>query len=240
IYFEVDTFVWKLLGFMMIVILIPGVTAFVLTSLRKASSNVVNEKEQIRIVVRKLVKIYDRDSRFVREWKAGIKIRERAGLLKDYKHLRDFYDLIWQIPLFGFLVYFTFFYVNSSVWMWIMSHFIYFFLFLFYVPFAQVMTNRFEKTSNPVYPKINRIVRNVIFWGVPAFFLFLFFRTWDNLGMVIFVGIIWTLLLVIYSSGEYIHRKNLNIARIEGRFSALRRWSFTLVRQIPIIGKHKV
>ncbi len=240
IYFEVDSFVWKLLGFMMIVILIPGVTAFVLTSLRKASSKVVDEKEQIRIVIQKLVKIYDRDNRFVREWKAGIKIRERAGLLRDYKHLRDFYDLIWQIPLFGFLVFFTFFYVNSSVWMWVMSHFVYFFLFVLYVPFAQVLTNRFEKTSNLVYQKINRIVRNVIFWGVPAFFLFIFFRNWDNLGMVIFVGIIWTLLLVIYSSGEYIHRKNLNIARIEGRFSALRRGYFTMVRQIPVIGKHKV
>jgi hypothetical protein len=35
----------------------------------------------------------------------GIKIRERAGLLKDYRKFRDFYDLVWQIPLFGFLVY---------------------------------------------------------------------------------------------------------------------------------------
>jgi len=240
IYFEVDSFVWKLLGFMMVVILIPGVTAFVLTSLRKASSKVVDEKEQIRIVIQKLVKIYDRDNRFVREWKAGIKIRERAGLLRDYKHLRDFYDLIWQIPLFGFLVFFTFFYVNSNVWMWIMSHFVYFFLFVLYVPLAQVLANRLEYTKNPIYQKINRIVRNMVFWGVPALFLFIFFRNWDNLGMVIFVGIIWTLLLVIYSSGEYIHRKNLNIARIEGRFSALRRAYFTMVRQIPIIGKHKV
>jgi len=240
IYFEVDTFVWKLLGFMMIVILIPGVTAFVLTSLRKASSKVVDEKEQIRIVIQKLVKIYDRDNRFVREWKAGIKIRERAGLLKDYKHPRDFYDLIWQIPLFGFLIFFTFFYVNSSVWMWIMSHFVYFFLFVLYAPLKQVLANKFETTKKLVYPKINRVLYNVLFWGVPAFFLFIFFRRWDNLGMVIFVGIIWTLLLVIYRSGEYIHQKNLNIARIEGRFSALRRWYFTLVRQIPVIGKRKV
>lgn len=240
IYFEVDSFVWKLLGFMMVVILIPGVTAFVLTSLRKASSKVVDEKEQIRIVIRKLVKIYDRDNRFVREWKAGKKIRARAGLLKDYKHPRDFYDLIWQIPLFGFLIFFTFFYVNSNVWMWIMSHFVYFFLFVLYAPFKQVLANKFETTKKIIYPKINRVLYNLLFWGVPAFFLFIFFRRWDNLGMVIFVGIIWALLLVIYRSGEYIHRKNLNIARIEGRFSALRRWYFTLVRQIPVIGKHKV
>jgi ABC-type multidrug transport system ATPase subunit len=240
IYFEVDSFVWQLLGFMLVVILIPGVTAFVLTSLRKASSGVIDEKEPIRIVVRKLVKIYDRDNRFEREWKAGIKIRERAGLLKDYKKLRDFYDLVWQVPLFVFLVYFTFFYLSSPLWMWILSHFIYFFLFLLFVPFARVMENRHEATSNNIFLKIKRIVQNSVFWGIPALFLFLFFRRWDNTGMVIFVGIIWILLLVIYSSGEYIHRKNLNIARIEGRFGSMRRWYFTLVRQIPVIGKHKV
>ena len=78
---------------MMLMILVPGITAFILTSLRQASAYVISEKESIRIVIRKLVKMYDRDNRFVREWKSGIKIRERAGLLKDYKKLRDFYDL---------------------------------------------------------------------------------------------------------------------------------------------------
>jgi ABC-type multidrug transport system ATPase subunit len=240
IYYQVDSFVWKLLGFMMIVILIPGVTAFVLTSLRQASAKVIDEEKSIRIEVRKLVKIYDRDNRFAREWKAGIKIRERAGLLKDYKNIRDFYDLIWQIPLFGFLVYFTFIYLESNLWVWIMSHFIYFFLFVLLIPFSQVMANNFEKTSKNIYLKTDRWVKNLVYWGVPAVFLFIFFREWNNMGMVIFVGIIWLLLLVIYSSGEYIHRKKLNIARIEGRLSGFRRWYFTMVRQIPIIGKHKV
>ncbi len=240
IYFRIDTFVWKLLGLMLAVILIPGVTAFVMTSLRKASAGVIGEKERINIVIRNLVKIYDRDNRFVREWKSGIKIRERAGLLKDYKSIQDFYDLIWQIPLFGFLIYFTFFYLTSSFWMWVMSHFIYFYLFLLYVPFAQVMTNRYEKKPKPVYPKINKIVKNLIFWGVPALFVFIFAKRWSNTGMVIFVGLIWTLLLIIYSSGEYVHNKSLNIARIEGRLGKLRRWYFTMVRQIPVIGKRKV
>jgi ABC-type multidrug transport system ATPase subunit len=115
-----------------------------------------------------------------------------------------------------------------------------FFLFILFVPFSQVLKNKFEVTANPIFLKAERIVKNVIYWGVPAFFLFIFFRRWDNIGMVIFVGIIWTLLLVIYSSGEYIHHKKLNIARIEGRFSKFRRGYFTMVRQIPVIGKHKV
>ena len=239
VYLEVDTFIWQLLDFMMLIILVPGVTAFVMTSLRQASSTVINKEDSITIKVRKLVKIYDRDNRFVREWKSGIKIRERAGLLKDYKEMRDFYDLVWQVPLFGFLVYFTFFYLESSLWMWIMAHGVYFFLFLLYAPLNQVLINKHESTSKPVYLKINRIVKNVIYWVTPLIFVYVFFRRWDNLGMVIFVAIIWLLLMVIYSSGQYIHNKNLNIARIEGRFATLRRGYFTMVRQIPVIGKHK-
>lgn len=57
--------------------------------------------------------------------------------------------------------------------------------------------------------------------------------------MVIFVGIIWYLLLVFYSSAEYIHNKKVNVARIGGRLGGLKRAYFTMVRQIPIIGKRK-
>ncbi len=240
IFFKIDSFIWQLLAFMLVTVLIPGVLAFVLTSLRQASTSVIDKNEPIRIVVQKLVKIYDRDHRFVREWKAGIKIRERAGLLKDYKNIRDFYDLIWQIPFFGFLIYFTFFYLSSNFWMLVMSLALYFFLFILSKPLLQILKNRHESTSRPAYLKAGRIIQRIIYWGVPAIFLFIFFRRWENTGMVIFVGILWFLALVIHSTGDYIHNKHLNIARIEGRFGNLRRWYFTTVRQIPIIGKRKV
>ena len=160
-------------------------------------------------------------------------------MLKEYKKLRDFNDLIWQIPMFGFLVYFTFFYVESNLWMWIMSHAVFFFLFLLFIPLNQVMKNRYEATSKSKYLKISKIIKNIIYWVIPAIFLAVFFFRWDNIGMVIFVGIIWVLLLVIYSSAEYVQNKNVNIARIEGKFSKLRRSYFTMVRQIPVIGKRK-
>ena len=239
VWFKVDTFIWQMLDFMLLIILIPGIVAFVMTSLRNASAKVIDENEPIKIEVRKLVKIYDRDSRFVREWKSGLKIRERAGLSKDYKKIRDFNDLIWQLPLFGFLVYFTFIYLESNFWMWVFSHFLYFFLFLLFVPVSQVLKNKHEATAKPRFLKIEKWLRNIIYWVTPLVFLAIFFTRWDNLGMLIFVGIIWFLLLVIYSSGEYIHKKELNIARIQGRFSGLRRGYFNLVRQIPVIGKRK-
>jgi ABC-type multidrug transport system ATPase subunit/predicted RND superfamily exporter protein len=239
IWFKVDTFIWQLLDYMLLIILVPGVVAFVMTSLRNASIKVIKEDEPIKIEVRKLVKIYDRDSRFVREWKAGIKIRERAGLVKDYKKFRDFNDLIWQLPLFGFLIYFTFFYLESNFWMWVFAHFIFFYQFMLMAPINQVLQNKFEATSKQKYLKIKNILGRIIYWGTPLLFLAVFFKRWDNLGMLIFVGVIWLLLLVIYRSGEYIQEKNLNIARIEGRFGGLRRGYFNLVRQIPVIGKRK-
>ena len=239
IYLEVETFIWQLLDFMLLVILVPGIVAFVMTSLRNASAKVIGENDSIKIEVRKLVKIYDRDSRFVREWKSGIKIRERAGLQKDYKKARDFNDLVWQIPLFGYLVYFTFFYLESNFWMWLLSHFVFFFQFVLFEPVNQVLVNKYEATSKKKFLKISNIIKNIIYWVTPLAFLGVFFKQWDNIGMLIFVGVIWYLLLVIYSSGEYIQNKSLNIARIEGRFSGLRRGYFNLVRQIPVIGKRK-
>ncbi len=237
--FKVETFIWQLLDFMLLIVLVPGIVAFVMTSLRSASVKVIGENEPIKIEVRKLVKIYDRDSRFVREWKSGIKIRERAGLLKDYKKARDYYDLTWQLPVFGFLVYFTFIYLESNFWMWILSHFVFFFTFLLYEPLNQVLINKYETTSKKVFRKLNSIIWNFLYWGVPLIFLGIFYKRWDNLGMLIFVGVVWYLLLVIYSSGEYIQKKDLNIARIEGRFGKLRRGYFNMVRQIPVIGKRK-
>ncbi len=239
VYLEVDEFIWKLLDVMLLVVLVPGIVAFVMTSLRSASAKVIGENDSIKIEVRKLVKIYDRDSRFVREWKSGIKIRERAGLSKDYKKARDFNDLIWQIPIFIFLVYFTFIYLESNFWMWVLSHAVFFFLFVLREPLNQVLINKHEATSKPIFLKINKIIKNIIYWIVPLVFLGIFFKRWDNTGMLIFVGVIWYLLLVIYSSGEYIHNKSLNIARIEGRLSGLRRGYFNMIRQIPIFGKRK-
>ncbi len=240
VYFKVDSFLWQMVDFMLITILIPGVTAFVLSSLRQASTKVIDENEPIRIDIRKLVKIYDRDTRFMREWKSGLKMRERAGLTKDFKKARDFADLIWQIPLFSFLIYFTFFYLDSKFVTWFMSHIVYFFQFLLWIPLRQVLINKNESTGKSIYLKLKRWFNNLIYWGTPLVFLLVFYMKWDNLGMVIFVGIIWMILLIIYRSGKYIHDKNVNIARIEGRFGKLRRGYFNLVRQIPVIGKHKI
>ena len=239
IYARIDTFIWQLLTFLLMIMLIPGLTWFIQSSLRMASEKVIDEKAPIRIQVRKLVKIYDRDSRFVREWKSGLKIRERAGLTKNYTRLRDFNDLIWQIPLFGFLIWFTFIYLEHNFWMLVMAVMTWFYLFLLWTPLEAVMNRRHHNSGKTGILKTRNILYNLILWAVPLVILFIFFRRWDNTSMVVLTGIVWYLMLIIYGSSEYVHNKNVNVDRITGRFGTLRRQYFRLVKQIPVIGKRK-
>ncbi len=239
IYARVDSFVWQLLTFLLVIILIPGLTWFVQNSLRTAQTKLISENDPIRITVRKLVKIYERDNRFTREWKSGLKIRERAGLLREYDKPRDFYDLIWQIPLFGFMAWFTFFYLRNNFWMLILSVGLYFFLFLLWQPLSAVLTRSGTKSSKTTLLKLNKWGYYLLMWGVPVIFLLIFYLKWDNTGMVIFTGLLAFILLAIYSSSEYVHNRNVNVDRISGRFGKLRRSYFRLVKEIPVIGKRK-
>lgn len=240
IYFEVDTFIWQLADFILLLILIPGITYFLMTSLRRAKTTLIGADEKIRIDIRKIVKIYDRDSRFVREWKGGIKVRKRAGLEKEYNKLRDFYDLLWQIPLTGFIAYFIFIFIDSNFWMFLLCHGIYFLLFAIWKPFRIVLTNHANKTGRAVYHKISKYITNILMWGTPLVFLYMFSKKWDSIGVVIFVGVIWLMCLIIYSTSTYLYEKNVNIDRISGRFGTLRRGFLRMVKQIPIIGKRKI
>lgn len=236
---KIDSFLWQLLIFMLAIIVIPGATWFIQTSLRMAREKVIDENEPIRITVRKLVKVYDRDTRFQREWKSGLKIRERLGLTREYNRLRDFSDLIWQIPLFGFIAWFTFSYLKGGFWMLLFAVGLWFFLFLLWQPIQALIMNKYEKSGKPFLLKIKNICYKLIFWAVPLVFIFIFQRKWDNNSMVILVGILWYLLMAVYASSEYVHNKNINVDRISGRFGKLRRQYFRLVKQIPVIGKRK-
>lgn len=239
IYTRVDSFIWQLLTFFLVLILIPGVTWFIQSSLRIASSRVIDDNEPIKITIRKLVKIYERAPRFEREWMSGIKIRERAGLTREYRHARDFYDLIWQVPLFGFLIWFTFIYLTAGFWMLVMAVGIYFYQFMLYAPLKAVLGNRFEKTGKSWLNKLSKLIYNTILWVTPLVFMVIFYRRWDNVSMVILVGILWYLLLVMHASAQYVHNKNVNIGRITGRFGTLRRQYFRIVKEIPLIGKNR-
>jgi multidrug efflux pump subunit AcrB/ABC-type multidrug transport system ATPase subunit len=239
IYKEIESLVWKIIDYILLVVLTPASVYFVQTSLRKANEKLIGESTPIKITVRNLVKIYDRDTRFVREWKSGLKIRQRVGLEKEYRTWRDFDYLVWHLPLIGYMVYFIYFYLESGTW----------FLFLPVGLYLMVLG-----TLNPAVryahglkaqQKKKWIVRSILtlnklfFWLFPAFAMAAFKARFGLLGLIIPLLVVWYLVLAIKVTSDKLYKEKVNITRLTGRFKGLRKLFYRFVLVIPVIGKKK-
>jgi multidrug efflux pump subunit AcrB/ABC-type multidrug transport system ATPase subunit len=237
IYFNVDSGLWQMLDLILVVILVPGSTWFVLNSLRKAQTKLVDEGDSIRIRIQKLVKIYDRESRFEREWESGKKIRRRAGLEKQYHSINEFDYLIWQIPTLGFLVYFAFIYLNSAFWSIILSIGIANLALSMWAPFGFFLNYKAEKSGKKLSKRLFKWVRGFLFWVLPFIELVLVWRITQTWGLVLFFLVIWYLALAVLVTSKRLYEEKINIDRITGRFGGMRRSLFRLVKRIPLIGR---
>ncbi len=233
IYIKVDG-VWMILDLILLTALIPGVTYFFHTSLRRADARLIDPSEPLKISVRNLVKVYERSGRFSREWTSGLLLRRRFGLGKTYNRLADFKELIWQIPLYAFLIYFVFFYLDSKLWMFALSHIIYFSTLGLWRIFKAWRTN----ISGP--KRWMDRLEKVLWWSIPFVLLYGFWVRWESLGLVAFVAIFWLFIMMVYRVSAYLYEKGINIERIIGRNSALKRGFYRMVKSIPIFGKRKV
>lgn len=232
IFTQVDSVLWRVIDVFLITILIPATTFFVLTSLRRASAQVVSEEEPLRIRIRRLVKVYDEASRFVREWKKGKSIRERAGLVKVYNSWRDYDDLLWQLPLVGFIIYFTYVYLQSYFWIFVFAHVVFFVLATLWKQMSLLL--QLSRISIWV-PRLTSWLK----WSFPLINVVIFHVKGFSLASLIFIGVLWYLALAISTTSTRLHREQVNVARVTGRFAGLRRWFYRFVQIIPIIGRKR-
>lgn len=233
IYMYVAGMLYQVLYITALATLIPGVTYFAQTSLRRAKADVIDPNEEIHIIVRNLVKIYDRSGRFSREWNSGLEIRRRLGLSGEYRSLKDFTDVTWQIILWLFGFYFTYIYINNKLWGFILSFVMYAATLYLWRKVRSYLFYRFEGSKTVKY--LNRFV----FWSLPPLILFGLNKMLDNLPMVLIIGLLWGLGIAIYISSNYLYSKNINIERITGKIAGIRRGYFRFVMSIPFIGKRR-
>lgn len=233
----VESGLWQGIDVVLIVILVPGTTWFILNSLRKARTRLIGENDSIHIRIQNLVKIYDRESRFSREWEAGKKIRRRAGLEKKYHTLREFDYLIWQLPLLVGLVYFTFIYLDAAFWSLVLSVAIAALALGMWKPFGYYLGFRAAKTGKKRPLKLYRWVQTFLFWVLPAIEVILVWKVTKAIGLVVVFGILWYLALIISVTAKKLYEEKVNIDRISGRFGTLRRQTLRMVKKIPFIGK---
>lgn len=239
IYIYIDKFLWKLITTILAVILVPASTWFIMNSLRKARETVISPDETISIHIQSLVKIYERESRWAREWKAGERIRKRLGLQKQYRSLKDLSQVAWQVPLLGYVIYFTYFYLQKGFWIFVFSIGTWFFLSAIWTSFAELISNITPEGKKRWLKQLSGIIDFCIFWLIPLLNLIWFRHKWDNLVVVLILGFLWFTGLFIYKTGQKLTRENIDIYRLEGRFKGLRKNIYKIVAAVPLIGKKK-
>jgi multidrug efflux pump subunit AcrB/ABC-type multidrug transport system ATPase subunit len=239
IYTYIDKFLWKLITTILAVILVPAATWFVMNSLRKARETVIAPDEPINIYIQSLVKIYERENRWVREWKAGARIRERLGLEKQYKSWKDLSQLTWQVPLLGFIIYFTYFYLHKGFWIFLFSIATWFYLSAIWTIIKELFITLTIGEKRKWLKKISRVIDTSVFWIIPLLNLIWFQLKWDNIVVVLILGFIWFSGLVIYKTGQKLARESIDIYRLEGKFKGVRKTVYKIVAVVPLIGKKK-
>jgi len=239
IYTRIDKFVWKLITTILSVIIVPASTWFIMNSLRKARETVIPPGEEINIYIQSLVKIYDRENKWIRELKAGKKIRNRLGLDKNPVKWNDLTMMSWQLPLLAFMIYFTYFYLKKGFWIFLFSIAIWFFLFHIWNQFRELLNNMPGAGKKSYLKWLIKAADFIVAWMVPLLNLMLFQLKWDNVAVVLILGFLWFTGLFIYKTGLKLNRENIDIYRLEGKFKGLRKTIYRIVSSVPLIGKRK-
>ena len=235
IHFVFDhTFVWMLVEYFAVIVGVPAIMYFVLTSLKQAKAELIKPGEPITIQLRNVVKVYDRDSRFAREWKTGKKYGAIEQSEKGVKNYQE--GLVWQVPLFVFYIWMTWFNLESGLWSFVFL-FVGYFIFLSYLAYLKQWPDK-KGVFNQLLGN-GSIINKLFLWAYPGITLTLFALKFDSIATAIVFALIWYLGIYIFSTGKKLISKNINVERLKGRFAGIRRTWYILVRSIPVIGKQK-
>ena len=239
IYNYIDKFIWKMITTILVLIIIPAGTWFVMNSLRKAKETVISPDVPINIYIQSLVKIYERENRWAREWKGGARIRKRLGLEKQYRTWKDMSQIGWQLPLLAFTIYFTYFYLVKGFWIFFFSISIWFLLSAIWIPFKKLFNNKSSGEKEVWLKRMTGLVDFLIFWIIPLINLIWFQHRWENIAVVMILGSLWFTGLFVYKTGIKLSTENIDIYRLDGRFKGIRKAIYKFVAAVPLIGKKK-
>ncbi len=230
------SFAWQLLYGVLIISGVPTIVYFVKSSLRMANAQLVRHDEAVSISIRNLVKVYDRDNRFIREYKARVNKQKVIDFGKTSSTSFAMKQMVWQLPLLGFAIYFTWWYLDSAVWGALFTIINYFVLMALYSAWAPYWRSR---AASAQFEKRNRFFHKLLKLLYPLIGVLLIVIRWEALTLAIVVGVLWYALLLLAASGKRLKADQTNIERIKGRFASLRRTYYRMVRSIPVIGKEK-
>jgi ABC-type multidrug transport system ATPase subunit len=236
IYLNVSSFLRQVIYMLISFAVIPGFTWFFTTSLRQARADYIKQNEPLKLTIRRIVKIYDTYSRFTREWRKGERMTARFDSQNGNYTGKEFSLYVWQIPLLVFLIYFTYFYIESKTWLFIMSVPIYFYLFILIKPISGYCKHKSKLSHKTGWNRLGTFLYGAVLWIFPAVSLGIYFFNNFETRLIIFIGLVWYSLLALYITSRKIRKEDIRIDRLTGRLIKLRRALLRFIQIIPFTG----
>jgi multidrug efflux pump subunit AcrB/ABC-type multidrug transport system ATPase subunit len=229
---NIDSLLWRIAYALILFVGIPAFTFFAQTSLRRSRSKLVPPGAAVTITIRNISKLYDDFAKFTKEWRKGRREKEHRTVSEAELRRERFQSFLWAVPVYAFLIYFTYFYLQGNAW-----HLI--FAALTYGLLAGLLEGwRKRRRGRPasVRTKIGGIAAAALFWGIPlADGLWLQSR-WQRWGAVGVVLVLWYGILAVYRTSRMIEERKINVNRVTGRLRKPRTAFYRFVLKIPIIG----
>jgi len=235
IYTNIYSIIWISIAAILVIVGIPALTWFILSSLKKASENIIPKEEKITITIQNLVKVYDWETRFNRHWKGGLAIQKHFGENRIYKKITDVEALSWQLPLLFFMLYMALFYLESGFWSFIFLFTGYLFVKQIIKPIIEMHQNRKNKVRLKLWMTFDFIWH---WFALLAISIFIYGINKNLGGVIVFTLLCYVGLWVNHTSIK-LHDNKLNINRLSGKLAKIRRLFYLFVLSIPIIGKKK-
>ncbi|WP_235298211.1 efflux RND transporter permease subunit [Portibacter marinus] len=234
VYFRVDALLWQFANILLLFFIIPGITYFIMESLKKASEEIISGDVAPHIVVQNLVKIYNRPGRFAREWGGSENLASsRKSVVQEFGWKTFLKDLLWQLPLLIFMIWFCFWYLENGFWMTVMAISIY----LLVLEIGRPVSEYLQIGNGHMIIRVLSFLGKLIFWVLPFLLVLALYAQWEGVGHAAVIGVVWYLILFVQRSSHYFYRKGLKIERVKWR---IRRFYYRTILSIPYIGKKKL
>lgn len=229
IYLEIEGLLWQIIWFLSAVILIPGGTHFIMTSLRQANAKMVDNDEVMHIEIQNLTKVYGRNKRWLREWKGNKHLfEERGEFVITRKSVLQ--NLIWQGALIAFLVYFIYFFLDKAFWQLIFMSALHMLLLSMYSEAMHLIRGR---------AKLKRIIYTLLFWGFPVISSLYIYEDIQVKGVGVFLIALWFVALFLVRASVQLEDNPVDTDQIKGRFKGLRKLYYRILLSIPFVRPRK-
>ncbi len=225
VYLQIEGVIWQMISFLAAVILIPGGTHFIMTSLRQANAKMVAPDEVMHIEIQNLTKVYGRDKRWKREWKGNKHLYEERGE-EPISVKAILQNLIWQGALIGFLVYFIYFFLDKAFWQ-----------LFFMISLHALLLSMFNEAAQLIQKKrkLMKFTYGLLYWGFPVISSMHIYADIQTKGFGVFLIIVWFVVLYLVRMARKMADRPIDVNAITGRFKKIRRLYYKMILAIPYI-----